>query len=275
MRLIPLGTSACVPNPGDACSGHLVMDDDTAILLDVGPGVLGNLRRHTDFTRLSGIVVSHMHQDHFLDLIPLRCGLKFIGPISGRPVAPVPLHLPPGGIEILAETLNQTPMAPADLGATDAYGALEDVFAMREYTEGEPFQVGGVTVVAHQEVHDVPAWGLRLSAAATLAYSGDTGPCPGLIETARNADVFLCEAGAPFTAEMDTELGGTRCHLTATEAAEAAREAGARQLVLTHFWWEYDRPARLADARNVFGPNVMLAETNHEYACDAVGETSA
>jgi ribonuclease BN (tRNA processing enzyme) len=61
-----------------------------------------------------------------------------------------------------------------------------------------------------------------------LAYSGDTGPTPALVELARDADVFLCEA---TLREPEGEPHG---HLTADEAREIAAAAGARRLLLTH-----------------------------------------
>jgi ribonuclease BN (tRNA processing enzyme) len=61
-----------------------------------------------------------------------------------------------------------------------------------------------------------------------LAYSGDTGPTERLVDLARDADLFLCEAtlSAPEPAE--------RGHLTEEEAVAAFRASGARRLVVIH-----------------------------------------
>jgi ribonuclease BN (tRNA processing enzyme) len=61
-----------------------------------------------------------------------------------------------------------------------------------------------------------------------LAYSGDTGPTPALVELARDADIFLCEA------TLNKPEGEPHGHLTAEEAREIAAAAGARRLLLTH-----------------------------------------
>ncbi len=53
------------------------------MLLDIGSGALGNLQLAIDYPALDAIVVSHMHADHFLDVIPLRYGLTY-GPLSAR-----------------------------------------------------------------------------------------------------------------------------------------------------------------------------------------------
>ena len=73
----------------------------------------------------------------------------------------------------------------------------------------------------------------------TLGYSGDSGPAPGLVEIAKDADVFLCEA----TLLAPNPEGGTRGHLAADEAAEHAQQANAKRLLLTHR--PFERP--LAD----------------------------
>src|SRR5262249_30487232 len=72
-------------------------------------------------------------------------------------------------------------------------------------------------------------FGLRVSNhKSTLAYSGDTGPSPGLAHLARDADVFLCEATLrePEPAE--------RGHLSEDEAVDAFEASGARRLVIIH-----------------------------------------
>ncbi len=94
MRLTILGGSAASPNTGMGGSGLLVESGRTRLVLDLGPGTLQELRRHTDFRTLDAVVISHMHVDHVLDLLSLRHALAY-NPIPA-PV-PVPVYLPPGG----------------------------------------------------------------------------------------------------------------------------------------------------------------------------------
>ena len=58
----------------------------------MGSGAFSNLREAIDYTALDAILISHMHADHFLDLIPLRYALKY-GPLQreGR----IALYMPP------------------------------------------------------------------------------------------------------------------------------------------------------------------------------------
>ncbi len=84
-----------MPRPGSACSSYLVQTENAAVLLDLGSGALGKLQLAIDYARLDAIVISHMHADHFLDLVPLRYGLKYGEPPRAERI---PLWLPPGGV---------------------------------------------------------------------------------------------------------------------------------------------------------------------------------
>ncbi len=83
-----------------------------------------------------------------------------------------------------------------------------------------------------------------------LAYSGDTGPCPQLVDLAKGADLLLAEA-----AFRDGAVNPIDLHLTGAEAASAAAEAGVGRLVLTHIppWHDaaaYDEAPRSSTARS-------------------------
>ena len=92
-------------------------------MLDLGPGTLPELRRHTDFRTLDGIIISHMHVDHVLDLLALRHALAY-NPVPAP--APIPIWLPPGGREIL-----DTAAAPFD--ACDEPGRFAATVSVAEY----------------------------------------------------------------------------------------------------------------------------------------------
>lgn len=91
-RLTILGGSAAGVGTGQGCTGYLVQSDSTSIVLDLGPNTLLELRKHTDFRRLDGIVISHLHMDHVLDLFAMRFALAYN---PERPPRPIPLWLPP------------------------------------------------------------------------------------------------------------------------------------------------------------------------------------
>jgi ribonuclease BN (tRNA processing enzyme) len=215
MRLHIVGCSPAWPNPGGAQSGYLVEEDERRLLLDCGPGVLSRLRLREPWPQVEAIVVTHLHLDHWGDLVPWAYGV--LNGVDGA-LARRELWLPPGAL--------------AELAALDRVGgdAVLAVFAAREYADGAPFRAAGFEVQAAATAHYGHAsYALRVSGSgATLAYSGDTAPSPALAELARDADLFLCEATLAEPEE------GRRGHLTAEEALAAHRESGARRLLVVH-----------------------------------------
>ena len=92
LRLTVLGCSPAWANPGGACSGYLVSNGDDHVLVECGFGILSRLRQRLPLERLRAVVISHLHADHFMDLVPLRYGLKYGGLRGG---ATLPLIVPP------------------------------------------------------------------------------------------------------------------------------------------------------------------------------------
>ena len=93
LRLTVLGCSTAAPHPATPTAGYLVEWGSTAVLLDCGQGVIRNLQKVLDPHDLSGIVIGHMHADHYLDIV----GLRYLYPWGEPAPVPLPIHLPPGG----------------------------------------------------------------------------------------------------------------------------------------------------------------------------------
>ena len=91
MRITVLGKSPAWQDAGGACSGYLVQEGETTLLLDCGNGVFGKLRERVDYTDVDAVLISHMHADHFIDLIPYSYALL----LTPRQ-QPVPVAGPPG-----------------------------------------------------------------------------------------------------------------------------------------------------------------------------------
>jgi ribonuclease BN (tRNA processing enzyme) len=143
----------------------------------------------------------------------------------------------------------------------NAYGlpvdpGMAEEFDFRPYPDAG-FEVGPFRIRAAPVVHPGTAFGLRVEQAGrVLVYSGDTAPCPSLVELARGADVLVCEAGFPDGTDNPPGL-----HMTGTEAGEHAQASGVRSLILTHVppWGDAAR-ARTHAARAFDGP-VELARS--------------
>jgi ribonuclease BN (tRNA processing enzyme) len=245
-----LGTSAAYPGPDEACSGFLVQDENVDLLIDCGPGVLSNLQKFIDPRRVSNIIITHMHADHFFDLVhyryALHYGLKKDG--SARPA----LHLPPGGIEVLRQVVSPFAESP---------DFFADAFELSEYLPEKPLELTDVVVRFTNVRHYIATHGISVEGTRKLAYTSDSGLCPELLQLAQDADLFICNIGRCLGAEIRHLWG----HLLPSEAGELARESCAKRLMITHLWPACDRPKSLQEASDAFGGPAELAEPCRTY----------
>ena len=240
MKLIVLGASGTWPNPGSATSGYLVQHDGFNLWVDAGTGTLANLQRHIDLADIHGIVISHEHPDHFVDLYPCFYARHY-GEI-GTPDLPV--FVPTDFTQKLA-----------DVVSIDSQVVMRRAFAFTEVAPGESFKVGPFRVKTEPMAHrGIPALGFRMSAdGAVFAYTGDTGPTRRVGELARDANLFLTEA---TWQDRDDLLP---FHLSSRQAAIQAREAGVGRLVLTHIWPTLDKEVSRGQAAEEYGGPIDLA----------------
>jgi ribonuclease Z len=92
-----------------------------------------------------------------------------------------------------------------------------------------------------------------------FAFVMDTRWCDGAVDVAAGADLLVCES---TYLERDRALAEEHAHLTARQAGELARAAGARRLVLTHYSQRYgdDPEPFVEEAREVFDDVVAAAD---------------
>ena len=248
MKLTVLGGSAAGPNPGQGCSGYLVESGATRVVVDLGPGTFPELRRHVDYRLIDGVVVSHGHLDHILDLLTLRYALAYNPVPAGRRL---PLWLPPGGVALLDR------LAEAITDDRESREFLS-VFEVRQYDPDALLTIGELTFRFYPTVHYVPCWAARISNGydGDLFYTADTGPAANLASAARGSHVIVAEG---TEASGSQEASASRGHMTPAEAGALAREAGATALVLSHLWAEDDPFRALREASKHFGGEVELA----------------
>jgi ribonuclease BN (tRNA processing enzyme) len=109
---------------------------------------------------------------------------------------------------------------------------FERVFAIQEYVPNSAFEVGRLSVTPIRVPHySIQTYAFRVQEGDTvLAYSGDSAPSAELVDAARDADLFVCEA----TLRTGADDGELRGHLSVDEAVAAFEQSGARRLLLTH-----------------------------------------
>lgn len=252
MRMIVLGCSGSGPGPASPASGYLVRAGDVHLVLDLGNGTLGALQRHLDPWELDAVAFSHLHPDHCADMSALYVHRRY-HPRPPVEHAPLPVFAP-------AEAPDRFAAAYAPDAAERAVTDLSDVFAFRPHTPETA--VRDVVLRTAAVDHPCEAYALRVEhGGRSLVYSGDTGPCAGLVELARGADVLLCEATWPHHDDAPPGV-----HLSGREAGEHATAAGVGALLLTHVPPWFDAEELRAEAKAAFdGPvDVVVADGEYE-----------
>lgn len=242
MRLTVLGASPACQNPGGACSGYLLEQDGTSVLIDCGSGVFGRLQQVLDPESLDAILITHTHADHTLDLVQFRYFLFFQRERGLSPRRPA-LYLPPGGHERLLALSGLQDPSPT---------FFSEQFAVTEYQQHAHLTVGPLTIGFVPVRHIPHTYAIDVQGSARFAFSADSGPCPELAQVARGSDLFLCEAANEETSEYPL-------HLTPRQAGAVAQEAGVGQLLLTHRWYAYGQESAVAEAREAYGGPITLA----------------
>ena len=262
MRVTVLGKSPSWQDVDGACSGYLVEVGETRLLLDCGNGVFGKLRRFCDYVRVNAVVISHLHADHFLDLVPYAYALILAPRQQPVPVPPWPgqenpvrpaLHAPPGATETFRRVV----------GAWGGEGLIESAFELAEYEPSEELVIGDARLRFHAMPHFAPTYAIEVSATdggGRFVYGADCSPNEELVEFARDADLLLIEATLPRP-----ERTGVRGHLTPAEAGEHGSRAGVRQLVLTHISDELDEDWARSEAEAAYGSAVSVAREGDVY----------
>lgn len=260
MKLTVLGKSPAWQDADGACSGYLITEGDTAVLLDCGNGVFGKLRKYHDYVDVDAIVISHLHPDHFADLVPYGFALRFAPRQQPVPIDPWPgtenparpgLFGPPGSHRFL-DDLD---------GSWDLGRHFEQAFEAFEYDPEGSVEVGPLTITFREVPHYVTTYAMSItgSGEGRIVYGADCCPNDALVDFAADADLLIAEATLPRP-----ERTGIRGHLTPAEAGEHAEKARASQLILTHISDEIDPEWALEQARSMYGGPVQVAREGLE-----------
>jgi ribonuclease BN (tRNA processing enzyme) len=217
MELLLLGTGTAIPHVERSSPGAFVKAGSSRILFDTGSGTLRRLSEAgISYLDIDQVFFTHFHPDHTGDLVPLL----FASRNALQPRAKKLILGGPPGLEAFYRGLlgvygEFIEAGDYDLGIVEIQGSFE----ARDFL-----------LLSHKVPHTENSFAYRISSEGkSLVLSGDTGYSEDLVEFSRDADLLLCECSF----RDDMEISG---HLTPRLAGRIAREAGARRLVLTHFY---------------------------------------
>lgn len=223
-------------------AAYLVRSGTTAILLDLGQGSFPRLAGAIEPSTLDAVLISHLHPDHFIDLIPLRHYLAY----QLRPSRSVRV-IAPAGLADRIDALHAQPGFTAVSLACEPFGH-------------ETIRVGDVTVEARRVTHTEDSHAVRVAPAGAanapgLVYSGDCGLADDLTPLIRPGDTLLVEVSfgaGPVPA-------GT-LHLDAPAIARLAAGTRPGRVLLTHLQMALDRKAPVEIVRAATDAAVHLVE---------------
>jgi ribonuclease BN (tRNA processing enzyme) len=211
------------------------------VLIDCGNGCTANLQKLTTFNELDAIIVTHRHIDHCGDMVGMAYDLAF-GP---RGATSLPVYAAPEVMDLITNLIGgESQMDPST------------VYKHMLIDAGESFDVGPMHFELFPSIHPVPTVSMRITVGNTvIAYSSDSAGGDALLECAREADLFLCEA--TWQGHPDEWPAGF--HLTSGEAGAIGTEAKVDKLVLTHILGAHDPAVSLTEARETFDGDLEIA----------------
>jgi ribonuclease Z len=286
-----LGTGAACPSIDRNVSAIALQREGETLLFDCGEGTQRQMMRYGASFSFREIFFTHFHGDHVLGVTGL---LRTMGLMDRTD--PVTLYGPKGAERILGGIIsmgierNKFPVEIVEVRPGDTLSRKDyDLVTFETIHRADTI---GWALAEHERlgrfdpdkardlgIPEGPLWGrIHKGEAVTLedgrvvhpeqlvgptrpgrtvVYSGDTRPCDGVRAVSHGADLLIHEA--TFSSEEAARAVETG-HSTAREAAEIAKAAGVRQLVLTHISPRYSReaPELLAEAQAVF-PDTTIA----------------
>jgi ribonuclease BN (tRNA processing enzyme) len=232
-----LGSSGRFQTLERACASYLVQIEGHNLWLDAGGGSWLNLQRSIDYPDLDGVLLTHGHPDHTIDVLQAYHARQYG---QKEPLDRIPLWAPQETIDLL-------------LGFSKG---LEEAFDLHAVAGGEHLTLGGARLSLVEMAHPETTLGVRIELGdVVIAFSSDTGAEADFDTLAGGADLFVCEATSQ---DSDPLWEG---HLRASQAGAIAARVGAKKLVLTHLPSGRDLSVSLEEARaTAGGVEVVLAE---------------
>ena len=292
MTVTFLGTGASWPTAQRGLSAVAVKRGGEVLLFDCGEGTQRQIQRSgLSYQQISQIYLSHYHGDHCFGVPGLvktmalnerDRPLWIFGPKGldrmveawrqmGGWTRQFPIHVQevaPG--DVIERDGYNVEVHPADHSVQNVSFALQEPMRPGRFDKPKALSLGipegrmfgqlqrGQSVTLDDGRTITPDVVLGPSRPGRrVVYSGDTQPCLGLLEAAKDADLFICEAS--FTKDLVDRAREVK-HMCAEEAAAVAVKAGARRLVLTHISPRYKEVAPVLEEARAVYPEAEVAE---------------
>jgi len=208
MKLTIIGNNGVFPAGGGACSSYLVQTENYTVLMDMGPGSLSKLQEKISIDDIDIFVFSHLHFDHISDFFSLKYALqlkKARGQYQKRPMLLMP----------------QTPENICGLVKD------EDLFDVLYIRDGLDMKLKNTRITFAEMTHPVESYAIRIAEKGkTVVYSGDTNRTERIGEFAKDADIFLSDAGL-----LRQHKTPAAPHMSIEEACMAGEQAKKTLLV--------------------------------------------
>jgi ribonuclease BN (tRNA processing enzyme) len=245
LKLVILGAGpAYTDRPGAVGAAYLLTSDHSTILLDIGQGAFTALAREMEPSELGAVVVSHLHPDHFIDLVPLRHYLRY----EFEPPRRVRVHAP----EALAERIDAL---HGESGFTEAVLDVEPL-------EPGSREVASFLVEARRVTHTDDSYAFRVTdgSGPGLVYSGDCGVAADLAPLVQPGDVLLAEVSFG-----PGPVASGALHLDGPGVGDLASSTRPGRVLLTHIQMGFDREATVEAVRERYDGPVDLVDPGERF----------
>jgi ribonuclease BN (tRNA processing enzyme) len=254
------------PSRGRESVAVLLESGSRRVLLDCGSSILQQLERaHVSPSEVDAVFVSHLHADHAGGLPSLLAGI-LIDRATGVAGEPRPLVIC-GGEETLRPLVALCRAAYPGLWRDGEGGAVRAIELRPGVRSDEVVQ--GFSFEPIRLEHTVPVTGARIEVHdVSLCFVPDSRYVPAVVEVARGAPLMICSV---FGADHRRELANRFGFMSATEAAELARDAAVGALAMIHIGDVDERPVCVREASASFAGTVVCPSNGDRWELLAAG----
>ena len=241
MKFKVLGTQSPYATQEHNCPGYLIEHKGNKILIDLGSGSHRLLNMPQDLENMYAFF-SHLHRDHYNDVFNLQYS-SFVFHNQKRLQKPIKIYLPQIQSNIAKDIISES----------NAYAEYEEI------QEDKKIKIGDINISFCRTDHPIETYAMKIeNNEKTIVYTADTSfsAKERLVNFAKEADLLISEASLL----KEHGFPEINSHLTAAQAARIAKEANAKNLMLTHFWPEEDVNKYVQEAKTIFKNTIAARE---------------